>query len=334
VLCRKALPALLTGNTVVFKPASFTPWSGVLLAELFAAAGFPPGVFNCVTGAGAELGDALVGDPRVKAVSFTGSTDVGRRIQATAAAGLTRTQLELGGKNAVIVMDDADLDAAVAAIAEAGFACAGQWCTSTSRILVHAGVHASLAGKMAARCDALALGDPLAESTDMGPVAGPGQFERVMRAIARAKAQGARLLAGGGTPAAGAAVPDGYFIRPTLFDGVDPSSDLFREEIFGPVLAVTRFSTLEEALRLANESVYGLSSAIFTRTIAAALAYVDGIEAGLAHVNINTAFKDPSLPFGGWKESGAGLPENDVSGLEFFVHRKAVYMSGGAGGKE
>ncbi len=332
VLCRKALPALLTGNTVVFKPASFTPWSGVFLAQMFTAAGFPAGVFNCLTGAGGELGDALVEDARVKAVSFTGSTEIGRRIQGRAAPGLKRTQLELGGKNAVIVMDDADIDAAVSAIVAAGFACAGQWCTSTSRILVHEAVHAGLAQALAARCDALSLGDPLAETTDMGPVAGPAQYERVTRAIARAKEQGAKLLAGGGAPSTGT-TPDGYFVRPTLFDGVDPGSDLFREEIFGPVLAMQRFSTMEEALRLANESAYGLSSAIFTRDISAALAYVDGIEAGLAHVNIHTGFKDPSLPFGGWKASGSGLSENDVSGLEFFVNRKAVYVSGGPGRK-
>ena len=329
VLCRKALPALLTGNTVVFKPASFTPWSAVFVAELFTAAGFPPGVFNCVTGAGGELGDALVDDARVKAVSFTGSTEVGRRIQLRAAVGLKRTQLELGGKNALIVMDDADLDAAVSAITTAGFACAGQWCTSTSRVLAHEAIYRQLAEKLAVRCEALRVGDPLDESTDMGPVAGPAQFARITQAIAQARSQSARLLAGGGAPAHGAGLPDGYFIRPTLFSDVDPSTALFREEVFGPVLALSKFATLEEALRVANDSSYGLSSALFTRDLAAALAYVEGIEAGLAHVNIHTGFKDPSLPFGGWKESGFGLPENDVSGLEFFVNRKAVYMNGG-----
>jgi alpha-ketoglutaric semialdehyde dehydrogenase len=328
VLCRKALPALLTGNTVVFKPASFTPWSGVFIAELFTAAGFPPGVFNCVTGAGADVGDALVDDARVKTVSFTGSTEVGKRIQLRAAAGLKRTQLELGGKNALIVMDDADLDEAVAAIMSAGFACAGQWCTSTSRVLVHEAVSAHLQERLVSRCDALRVGDPLDESTDMGPVAGPVQFARITQAIEQALSQGARLLTGGATPAG---LSNGYFIRPTLFSNVNTSSDLFKEEVFGPVLALCRFADLEEALRLANDSAYGLSSALFTRDLGVALSYIDGIEAGLAHVNIHTGFKDPSLPFGGWKDSGAGLPENDVSGMEFFVNRKAVYMSGTKG---
>ena len=329
VLCRKAIPALLTGNTVVFKPASFTPWSGVFLADLFARAGFPKGAFNCITGAGGELGDALVEEPRVKAVSFTGSTEVGRRISVKAAGSLKRTQLELGGKNALIVMDDADLDAATTAIMTAGLACAGQWCTATSRVLLQAGVARRFIDQLAARCDAVTLGDPLDESTGMGPVAGPSQFSRITEAIALAERQGARLVAGAPTAPAGGQPAEGYFIRPTLFADVTPAMALFREEVFGPVLAATTFSTLEEALRIANDSSYGLSSAIFTRDIRSGLAYADGIEAGMAHVNIHSGFKEPSLPFGGWKESGFGLPENDSTGLEFFVNRKAVYMTGG-----
>ena len=332
ILCRKALPALLTGNTVVFKPASFTPWSGIILSELFTAAGFPRGVFNTVTGMGGEVGDALVGDPRVKAVSFTGSTEVGRQIQLKAAAGLKATQLELGGKNALIVMDDADLDAAVAAIAAAGLACAGQWCTSTSRVLAHQAVYKEFAGKLVALCESRRVGDPLDESTDMGPVAGSAQLKRITAAIQKARSDGARLLTGGAPPAASSGLPDGYFMSPTVFIDVDASTDLFREEVFGPVLALRSFSTLDEALRVANDSAYGLSSAIFTNDLAAALTYVEGIDAGMAHVNINTGYKDPSLPFGGWKDSGAGLPENDLSGLEFFVSRKAVYLGAGAVG--
>jgi aldehyde dehydrogenase (NAD+) len=317
----------------VFKPASFTPWSGIVLAELFLQAGFPPGVFNCVTGSGAALGDALVEDTRVKAISFTGSTEVGRSIQQRAGARLIRTQLELGGKNALIVMDDADLDAAASAAVTAGFACSGQWCTSTSRLLVHAAVYGRFVESLAARCDAMRVGDPEAETTDMGPVAGPSQHGRIMSAVALAERQGARRVTAADASGGGSAPSDGYFIRPTLFADVMPAMALFREEVFGPVLAATPFSTLPEALRLANESAYGLSSSIFTRDIAAALEYVNGIEAGLAHVNIHTGFKDPSLPFGGWKESGFGLPENDVSGLEFFVNRKAVYVSGGGGAR-
>jgi len=329
VMCRKTLPALLTGNTVVFKPASFTPWSGVFMAKLFEQAGVPPGVFNCVTGLGAAIGNVLVQDPRVRAVSFTGSTAVGRKIQALAAANLTRTQLELGGKNALIVMDDADIGEAVEAAVTAGFSNAGQWCTSTSRLLLQRRIADRFLDQLVARCEKMTVGDGLQETTDMGPVAGPQQFADVTAAIARAKDEGARLVAGGeaGGEATGAAAePIGYFIRPTVFSRVTPGMSIFREEIFGPVLAVSEFDALDEALDAANDSVYGLSSAIYTRDLAAARHYIDEIDAGLAHVNVHTGYKEPSMPFGGFKQSGAGLPENSQSGLEFFVDRKAVYV--------
>ena len=321
VMCRKTLPALLTGNTVVFKPASFTPWSGIYMAQLFERAGLPAGVFNCVTGAGSALGDVIIGDERVRAISFTGSTAVGRKIQGRAAANLTRTQLELGGKNALIVMDDADLALAVDAAITAGFSNAGQWCTSTSRVLLHKKIATPYLEALARRADAMVVGDGASESTDMGPVAGAQQYEDVCAAVRRAVADGARLAAGAAsTPPAG-----GYFVRPTVLTQVTRDMAAFRDEIFGPVLAVCEFESLDEALALANDSMYGLSSAIYTTSAATAEAYVDGIEAGLAHVNVHTGYKEPSLPFGGTKQSGAGLPENSETGLEFFVDRKAVY---------
>ena len=327
VICRKAIPAILTGNTVVVKPARFTPWSGVFLSGLFERAGFPAGVFNCLTGAGARIGDSLVDDPRVQAISFTGSTDVGRRIQERAAPQLKRTQLELGGKNALIVMDDADLDLAVSAAMDAGFACAGQWCTSTSRVLVQDGALRALTSRLVDRCEAMHLGDPLDPFTDMGPVAGPEQYQRIGDAIEEAAADGARLVTGG--VCTGDLGERGYFVRPTVFTDVDPRMSIFHREIFGPVLALVSFAGLDDALDLANNSSYGLSSALFTRDVATAHRYVDEIEAGLAHVNMNSGFKDPSLPFGGWKQSGFGQPENDRTGLEFFLNRKAVYFRKG-----
>jgi len=322
VMCRKTLPALLTGNTVVFKPATFTPWSGIFMTRLFERAGLPPGVFNCVTGLGSSIGNAIVDDPRVRAVSFTGSTAVGKKIQARAAANLTRTQLELGGKNALIVMDDADLTLALEAAITAGFSNAGQWCTSTSRVLLHRDIATRFLDMLVARADAMAVGDGLSESTDMGPVAGPQQHADVTAAIRQAVADGARLAAGGDS----SSLPsDGYFVRPTVLTNVTPEMPAFRDEIFGPVLAVCEFDGIEDALALANNSIYGLSSAIYTTNASTAAAYVDGIEAGLAHVNVHTGYKEPSLPFGGFKQSGAGLPENSETGLEFFVDRKAVY---------
>jgi len=324
VMCRKALPALLTGNTVVFKPASFTPWSGVFMAGLFAQAGLPAGVFNCVTGAGSSIGSALVEDPRVRAISFTGSTEVGKRIQAQAAATLTRTQLELGGKNALIVLDDADVPSAVDAAIVAGFSNAGQWCTSTSRVLVQRGVARDFLERLTSRCRAMVVGDGLQESTDMGPVAGAQQHHDICAAIGRARAEGARMVAGDDSR-----LPTtGYFVAPTVFVDVDPKSALFQDEIFGPVLAVREFGAVDEAIELANDSIYGLSSALFTRDLQTATRYINGIEAGLAHVNVHTGYKEPSMPFGGVKQSGAGLPENSETGLQFFLNRKAVYVRG------
>ena len=324
VMCRKTLPALLTGNTVVFKPASFTPWSGVFMAGLFERAKLPSGVFNCVTGLGSSLGHSLVEDPHVRAISFTGSTAVGRQIHAQAAANLTRTQLELGGKNALIVMNDADLGEAVDAAVTAGFSNAGQWCTSTSRILLQRTIAEPFLEMLTRRCENMVVGDGLRETTDMGPVAGPQQHQDICAAIRRAQADGARIVAGADHLAEG--TPDGYFIRPTVFVDVRPETALFQDEVFGPVLAVCEFDSLGEALELANNSVYGLSSAIFTRDLIAARSYIDGIEAGLAHVNVHTGYKEPSMPFGGIKLSGAGLPENSHTGLEFFVDRKAIYL--------
>jgi acyl-CoA reductase-like NAD-dependent aldehyde dehydrogenase len=322
VMCRKTLPALLTGNTVVFKPASFTPWSGVFMASLFERAGLPAGVFNCVTGLGSSIGNRLVEDPRVRAVSFTGSTAVGKKIQAQAAANLTRTQLELGGKNALIVMADADLDATLDAAVTAGFSNAGQWCTSTSRILLQRPIAKSFLDKLVARCEKMNVADGLLDETHMGPVAGPQQYQDIRNAICRAQTDGARMIAGGDAGVS----ENGYFIRPTVFSGVRCDMELFREEVFGPVLAVSEFDSLDDALKAANDSIYGLSSAIYTTDLRAARKYIDGIEAGLAHVNVHTGYKEPSMPFGGVKQSGAGLPENSESGLEAFVNRKAVYL--------
>jgi aldehyde dehydrogenase (NAD+) len=255
-------------------------------------------------------------------VSFTGSTAVGKKIQARAAANLTRTQLELGGKNALIVMDDANLELALDAAVTAGYSNAGQWCTSTSRVLLQRGIASPFLAALVARANAMTVGDGVDESTDMGPVAGPKQHEDICAAIRHALSDGARLAAGENVSALPAG---GYFVRPTVLTHVTPEMPAFRDEIFGPVLAICEFDALDDALALANDSIYGLSSAIYTTSPATADTYVDAIEAGLAHVNVHTGYKEPSLPFGGVKKSGAGLPENSETGLEFFVDRKAVY---------
>jgi aldehyde dehydrogenase (NAD+) len=325
VPCRKGTPALMGGNTVVLKPASLTPRAGLLFTELLAASGLPPGVINCVTGGGGSVGAALVGDPRIKAVSFTGSTPVGKSIQLAAARNLTPAQLELGGKNPAIVLPDADLELAVAEIVKGAFACSGQWCTSTSRVIVLEATAAELTERIVAAASGLAVRDGTNEDCGMGPVCGAKQKADILEYIAKGQAEGARLLTGG-TLLQGEDYDHGCFIAPTVFDCVTPSMTIAREEIFGPVLAIMTVRNFDEAVEVANGVAYGLSSSIFTNDLKRALTYMERAEVGLAHVNLMTAFKEPQLAFGGVKESGAGLPEAGSSGIEFFTHHKVCYV--------
>ena len=325
VPCRKGTPALMGGNTVVLKPASLTPRTGLLFTELLAESGLPPGVINCVTGAGGSVGAALVGDARIKAVSFTGSTPVGKSIQLAAAKNLTPTQLELGGKNPAIVLPDADLDLAVAEIVRGAFACSGQWCTSTSRVIVLDEIAGVLTERLVAAARALAVRDGAAEDCGMGPVCGAKQKADILGWIAKGHAEGARLLTGGAA-LDGEDYDHGCFIAPTVFDRVTTAMAIAREEIFGPVLTIITVRTFEEAVEVANGVASGLSSSIFTNDLKRALTYMERAEVGLAHVNLMTALKEPQLSFGGVKESGAGLPEAGSSGIEFFTHHKVCYV--------
>jgi acyl-CoA reductase-like NAD-dependent aldehyde dehydrogenase len=325
VPCRKGTPALMGGNTVVLKPASLTPRAGLLFTELLAGSGLPPGVINCVTGGGGSVGAALVADARIKAVSFTGSTPVGKSIQLAAARNLTPAQLELGGKNPAIVLPDADLDLAVAEIVKGAFACSGQWCTSTSRVIVLEETAGELTERLVAAARALVVRDGTAEDCGMGPVCGAKQKADILGYIAKGRAEGARLLTGG-APLAGADYDHGCFIEPTVFDRVTPSMTIAREEIFGPVLVIITVRSFEEAIDVANGVAFGLSSSIFTNNLRCALTYMERAEVGLAHVNLMTALKEPQLSFGGVKESGAGLPEAGSSGIEFFTHHKVCYV--------
>jgi acyl-CoA reductase-like NAD-dependent aldehyde dehydrogenase len=325
VPCRKCTPALMAGNTVVFKPASLTPRTGLLYTELLVATGLPPGVVNCVTGGGRSVGSAIVADPRIKALSFTGSTAVGKAIQLTAARHLTPTQLELGGKNPAIVLADADLDLAVAEIVKGAFACSGQWCTSTSRVIVVEAVAAELTARLLAAVRAIAVGDGMAEGSGMGPVCGATQKADILAHIERGRAEGARLLVGG-APLEGEGLSGGCYVAPTVFDRVTPQMTIAREEIFGPVLVILSVAGFEEAVAVANGVAYGLSSSIFTNDLGHALSYMERAEVGLAHVNLMSALKEPQLPFGGVKESGAGLPEAGSAGIEFFTHHKVCYV--------
>ena len=325
VPCRKCTPALMAGNTVVFKPASLTPRTGLLFTELLSEAGLPAGVINCVTGSGRNVGSVIVEDPRIKAISFTGSTPVGKSIQLQAARNLTPTQLEMGGKNPAIVLADADLDVAVEEIVKAAFACSGQWCTSTSRVIVVEEIAAAFTQKLVNRVGAICVRDGKAADCGMGPVCGANQKSDILAYIEQGKKEGARILVGG-EAIEGDDYRNGCFIAPTVFDQVSADMTIAKEEIFGPVLVVIAVDTFDHAVEIANDVPYGLSSSIFTNDLKHALSYMERSEVGLAHVNLMSALKEPQLPFGGVKESGAGLPEAGTSGIEFFTEHKVCYV--------
>jgi aldehyde dehydrogenase (NAD+) len=322
---RKVTPALMAGNTVVFKPASLTPQVGLAFARLLVEAGLPPGVFNFITGGGSTVGHTLTTHPLVRAISFTGSTDVGKRLNAAASANLTRTQLELGGKNPMVVLGDADLAVAARAAVTAAYACAGQWCTSTSRVIVTADVAEALTERIVAEASALRVGRGTEESTRMGPVCGEDQLRGVLAWIERGKAEGARLLTGGHRIETDA-LARGCFIAPTVFDRVQPAMRIAQEEIFGPVLSILTVRDFDEAVQVANGVEFGLASAIYTNDLARAHQFLEATDVGLAHVNMLTAYKEPHLSFGGVKNSGFGVPEAGATGIEFFTEHKVAYV--------
>lgn len=322
---RKLGPALMAGNTAVLKPASQTPAVGEVVMQILIEAGIPEGVVQFVTGSGSELSEALVGDARVRAVTFTGSTEVGRRIARLASERFTRTQLEMGGKNPMVVLKDADVQLAAQDAAVGAFSCAGQWCTATSRLIVEETVADDLMAALVERTRALRLGAGVDPNATMGPVAGRAQLEAVLGHLGRAHEQGARFAAGGGQALA-AGLEHGCFIEPSVVDNPHQGLDISTTEVFGPVLAVYRVRSYEAALRLANAVPYGLSSSIYTRDLDRAMHFAEHSEVGLTHINVHSAYKEPQLSFGGVKESGFGLPEAGATGIQFFQDEKAVYL--------
>ena len=325
VVSRKAIPALMAGNTVVFKPASFTPLTGLKYTELLADAGIPEGVFNFVTGPGDELGGAIVRHPDVSAISFTGSTEIGRAIERACVEHGARVQLEMGGKNAAVVLEDADLDEAVSAILLGAYSCAGQWCTSTSRVIAMKQVVDALTERVLDGVGRIVIGRGSDPRTTMGPVAGQAQLERVLGYIDLGRREGAKLLVGGERWTADGC-DAGTFVAPTVFSQVKPNMRIAREEIFGPVLCIMEAQDLADAVEIANGVSYGLSSSIFTRDLNRAMTFVEQTEVGLTHVNLPTAYKEVQLEFGGIGDSGAGLPEAGHAGIEFFSEHKVVYV--------
>jgi len=325
VPCRKITPALITGNTCILKPANLTPGVGAAFVELFDDADLPKGVLNFLTGSGAVIGQALVNSPVIKAVTFTGSTEVGMGIHRTAANNLTRTQLEMGGKNPLVVLADADLEKAADSAVLAAFSCAGQWCTSTSRTIVEEGVHDKFVELMLERVKKIKVGKGTDSETTMGPVCGKDQRDGILNAIEKGKAEGADLVIGG-NQIKDNGLANGCFIEPTIFVNVKTDMFIAQEEIFGPVLSVIKAKDFNDAVDIANDVKFGLSSSIYTSDLQKALTFVERTDVGLTHVNIPTAIKEPQLSFGGVKSSGCGIPEAGHTGVEFFTEHKVAYI--------
>jgi len=322
--CWKMMPALVTGNTVVLKPASDTPHCATLLVELMAEAGFPSGTVNLVTGRGEEVGNAIVDSPDVPVISFTGSSATGKQIAERAAKRLKRVSLELGGKNAVIVLADADLDLATDGILWSAFGTTGQRCTACSRVVVDESVVEPLLERLEARAQKLRLGSGLDEKVDVGPLINAAAVEKVAGYVDLGRREGE--LVTGGAAATDGDLAHGHFFAPTIFRGVKPMDRIAQEEIFGPVLSVIPVAGYAAAITAANQTRYGLSAAVFTRDVNAAFRAMRDLEAGIVYVNAGTTGAEVHLPFGGWKETGNGHREAGHAALDTFTEWKSIYV--------
>ncbi len=321
----KIAPALVAGNAVVLKPAEQTPTTARIVTEIFAEAGVPDGVLNTVYGAGETVGAHLVDHNDVAAISFTGSTDVGLHIYAEGAKQNKKVQCEMGGKNALILLDDGDVDLAVAAAAKGAFGSTGQRCTATSRVVVHEDVYDEFVEKIVAAAKEVRPGDGLDPETSMGPSVDDRQLEQVLSYIEVAEEEGVTFELPAGRYEEGD-LEHGYFPKPTVLTGVTPDMRVAQEEIFGPLLSVIKVSSFEEAIEAANNSDYGLSSALYTRDVSRVFRYVNDIETGILHVNNPTIGGEAQLPFGGIKNTGVGDREQGKTAVEFYTEIKSVYI--------
>ena len=321
----KIAPALICGNTLVFKPASSTLMTAVKLVEIFKEAGVPPGVLNLVTGPGSSVGNTLVESPDVKGISFTGSTEIGTGIYTEGTRSLKKVQCEMGGKNAVILLADADLDKALGGIVQAAFGSTGQRCTATSRVIVEEAIYEEFMEQLVERTGKLKIGDGLDPEVDVSPLASESQFETVTGYIGIGTEEGARLVYGGNA-LSGGIYDDGYYVEPTIFTDVDPSMRIAQEEIFGPVLTVLKAKDLGDAIEISNSVKFGLSSSVYTRDLTQAFEYVNTVETGMVHINSPTLGGEVHLPFGGLKSSGVGHREQGVAAVEFFSEVITVYV--------
>jgi acyl-CoA reductase-like NAD-dependent aldehyde dehydrogenase len=317
----KMLPALVAGNTVVWKPSEETPRTAAEFVAVFAEAGLPAGVLNLVHGAGAT-GEALVVHPDVRVISFTGSTVTGLRVYTQAAALGKKVCLEMGGKNAIIVLDDANLDLAVKAITWSAYGTTGQRCTAASRLIVQRGIKGQLIEVLRARAQALKLGDGLDPTVDVGPLVNQKALDKVEHYVSVGKREGAALITGG----ARAELGQGLFYQPTLFADVSPEMTIAREEIFGPVLSVIEVDTLEQAVEVNNSVIYGLSSSIFTENVNAAFRAIRDLTTGIVYINHGTTGAEIQFPFGGTRGTGNGMREAGQTALDSFTEWKSVYV--------
>jgi acyl-CoA reductase-like NAD-dependent aldehyde dehydrogenase len=320
----KVAPALAAGCTVVLKPSEVAPFNAFILAEVMEAAGLPKGVFNLVTGYGPAVGEALVKHPGVDMISFTGSTRAGKRISELASQTIKRVALELGGKSASVILDDADLAAAVKGTVNGCYLNSGQTCTALTRMLVPQSKYEEAAKLAAEAAKSFTVGDPLQETTRLGPLSSQAQLERVRGYIKKGLAEGAQLVAGGAEPPEGAP-QGGYYVRPTVFGNVKNSMTIAQEEIFGPVLSIIPYEDEEEAVRIANDTVYGLAGAVWSKDEARAQRVARRIRAG--QVDVNGGAFNMNAPFGGFKQSGHGR-EAGVYGLEEFLEYKSLQLKG------
>ncbi len=321
----KAMPALVAGNTIVLKPASATPGCAVLLAELLVEAGFPPGTVNLVTGSGEMAGAELVDNPDVPVISFTGSAETGRTIAARAGRRLKRLSLELGGKNAILVAEDADLELAVEGILWSAFGTTGQRCTAASRVIVVDAVADRLVERLVERTRALRVGPGIDPATEVGPLISAAARERTEAYLGIGIADGARHLCGGERPA-DPALAHGWYLTPAILDGVDPMSRVGQEEVFGPLLSIIRVPDLDAAVPAANQVAYGLSSSIYTQDLATAFRMMSALTTGLVYVNAGTIGAETHLPFGGMRASGNGHREAGHAALDTYTEWKAIYV--------
>ena len=321
----KLFPALICGNTVILKPAEDTPHTATRFVEILNEAGVPPGVVNLIHGRGEEVGAALVHHKDVQLVSFTGSAAVGREIASACGQGLKRVSLELGGKNAQIVMEDADIELAVEGALWGAFGTTGQRCTATSRLIVHRDVAGKVIDALVERARKIKIGDGLDESNEMGPLINRAACEKVLRYIDIGKAEGARLCTGGAIYDSGACA-NGFFFQPTIFDRVKPNMRIAQEEIFGPVLSVIEIASFEDAIAVLNGTAYGLSSSIYTNDVTRAFRAIRDIEAGITYINGPTIGAEVHLPFGGVKDTGNGHREAGTTVYDIFTEWKSIYV--------